>query len=68
MAKVGTAKIPFSRISFMVSPLSWSAWSMDATPARAAYPVPGSPVACTATRRPTRAASATAASSSASVY
>ena len=41
---------------------------MDATPARAAYSVPGSPVACTATRLPTRAASATAAASSASLY
>jgi hypothetical protein len=44
------------------------AWSTETTPARAAYSVPGSPVACTATRLPTRAASSTAARSSASVY
>ena len=68
MVKVGTAKMLFSFINRMVSSLSWSAWSMDATPACAAKSVPGSPVACTATRLPRRAASLTAASSCGSVY
>ena len=33
MVKVGTAKICFSRMSRMVSSLSWLAWSMETTPA-----------------------------------
>jgi hypothetical protein len=68
IVNVGTAGMCFSFINCIVSSLSCVAWSIDATPASAAYSVPGSPCACTPTFVPSRAASSTPAFSCASVY
>ncbi len=68
MVNVGTAGMSFCFISCIVPSLSCVAWSMDATPASTANRAAGSPWQCTPTLVFSRAASATAAWSCASVY
>ncbi len=65
---VGTRKVPFSTIIWIVSSSASEPCSMQSTPARMHALMPASPCACAATLMPARCASSTMAASSSSEY